>query len=191
MVERRKPTPEQLKAVASTLRLRILRLCNDREWTNKELADRLNRDPATILHHLRLLVAADLIEPVAVRQGKSGAYEKPYRSTGLSWQLSFDRPAEDEGEEGEVAMLIAFRQELREAGNDSIVELSRFSLHLDDDALQTFTDQFQALIDEYVGNDEDRRTQSAPAHGGLLVIHRIADPADSGAESPPNATPTP
>ena len=74
------------------MRLRILRLCSDREWTNKELADRLQRDPATILHHVRLLVDAGLIEPVGVRQGASGAYEKPYRSTGLSWQLSFERP---------------------------------------------------------------------------------------------------
>src|SRR6185436_17191183 len=94
------PTPAQIKAVASPLRLRILRLCNDREWTNKELADRLERDPATILHHLRLLVDAGLIEAMDVRQGKSGAYEKPYRSTGISWQLSFERAAVDEEQEG-------------------------------------------------------------------------------------------
>ena len=41
MIERVEPTPAQIKAVANSLRLRILRLCNDREWTNKELADRL------------------------------------------------------------------------------------------------------------------------------------------------------
>lgn len=32
------PTPQQIKAVASSLRLRILLLCNDQEWTNKERA---------------------------------------------------------------------------------------------------------------------------------------------------------
>ena len=147
----------QIKAVASALRLRILRLCNDREWTNKELADRLERDPATILHHLRLLVDAGLLEPVGVRQGASGAYEKPYRSTGLSWQLSFERPLEDEAEAGELAMLTAFRQELAEAGHDSIAELTRFHLHLDDDALGAFIARFLDLIEEYRVEDEARR----------------------------------
>ena len=176
MADRREPTPAQIKAVASPLRLRILRLCNDREWTNKELADRLERDPATILHHLRLLVAAGLIESVGVRQGKSGAYEKPYRSTGLSWQLRFERAAEDEDSEGEIAMLTAFRQELAEAGNDSIAELTRFNLHLDGDALARFTERFVGLIDEYHANDDARRQEGAPSYGGIVVVHRLAAP---------------
>ena len=175
MIERREPTPAQIKAVASALRLRILRLCNDREWTNKELADRLQRDPATILHHLRLLVDAGLLEPVGVRQGASGAYEKPYRSTGLSWQLSFERPLEDEAEAGELAMLTAFRQELAEAGHDSIAELTRFHLHLDDDALGAFVARFLDLIEEYRVEDEARRERGAPGYGGMIVVHRLAE----------------
>ncbi|MGH8946079.1 MAG: ArsR/SmtB family transcription factor [Acidimicrobiia bacterium] len=173
MVERSQPTAEQVKAVSNPLRLRILRLCNDREWTNKELADRLDRDPATILYHLRLLVDAGLIEPVGIRQGKSGAYEKPYRSTGLSWHLSFERPAEDE--EGELAMLTAFRQELAEAGHDSVAELTRFHLHLDDDAIRPFVERFVGLIDEYLSDDDARRQQGAPGYGGVIVLHRLAD----------------
>ena len=167
------PTPAQIKAVASPLRLRILRLCNDREWTNKELADRLDRDPATVLHHVRLLVEAGLIEPVGVRQGESGAYEKPYRSTGLSWQLSFERPAEDE--EGEVAVLSAFRQELAEAGNDSVAELTRFHLHLDVDGVASFSERLLALVNEYVGGDVDRRRRGLPGYGGVVVLHRLAE----------------
>ncbi len=167
MLERREPTPAQIKAVASALRLRILRLCNDREWTNKELADRLQRDPATILHHLRLLVDAGLLEPVGVRQGASGAYEKPYRSTGLSWQLSFEVPLEDEAEVGELAMLTAFRQELAEAGHDSIAELTRFHLHLDEDSLRAFTARFLDLIEEYRVEDDARREGGAPGYGGI------------------------
>lgn len=172
VVERSQPTPAQVKAVTNPLRLRILRLCNDREWTNKELADRFDRDPATILYHLRLLVDAGLIEPVGIRQGESGAYEKPYRSTGLSWHLSFETPAEDE--EGELAMLTAFRQELAEAGNDSIAELTRFHLHLDDDAVRVFAERFVGLIDEYLADDDARQQQGAPGHGGVMVIHRLA-----------------
>ena len=175
MVERREPTPAQIKAVASALRLRILRLCNDREWTNKELADRLQRDPATILHHLRLLVDAGLLEPIGVRQGVSGAYEKPYRSTGLSWQLSFEVPLEDEAEAGELALLTAFRQELAEAGHDSIAELTRFHLHLDEDSLRAFTARFLDLIEEYRLQDDARRDGGAPGYGGMIALHRLAD----------------
>ncbi len=174
---RRQPTPEQIKAVASSVRLRILRLCNDREWTNKELADRLERDPATMLHHVRLLVDAGLLAPTGIRQGPSGAYEKPYRSTGLSWQLTFGAAGpEDEDEEGEPAMLAAFRHELAEAGNDSIAELDRFHLHLDDDDRASFVERFIALIDEYIADDDKRRREGAPGHGGVFVLHRLADP---------------
>jgi DNA-binding transcriptional ArsR family regulator len=165
-----------MKAVANALRLRILRLCGSGEWTNKELADRLGRDPATMLHHIRLLVDAGLLEPVGVRQGASGAYEKPYRSTGLSWQLRFDAPVEDEDERGELAMLTAFREELAEAGTDSIAELTRFHLHLDEAGLQSFSERLRELIDEYREDDDARRDAGAADHGGIIVVHRLADP---------------
>ncbi|MGI8684885.1 MAG: ArsR/SmtB family transcription factor [Acidimicrobiales bacterium] len=173
---RSEPTPQQMKAVANSLRLRVLRLCNDRAWTNKELADRLERDPATMLHHVRLLVDAGLLEPVAVRQGPSGAYEKPYRSTGLSWELRFDRAAEDEDGAGEPAMLAAFRQELAEAGNDSIGELTRFHLHLDEAGLDAFSERLRHLLDEFLEDDDARRRDGAPGHGGIVAVHRLADP---------------
>lgn len=179
MAEQRAPTPAQFKAVASALRLRIVRLCNDREWTNKELADRLGRDPATIHHHLRLLVDAGLIEPVGVRQGRSGAYEKPYRSTGLL--LNFDRAPEDEEEAGEPSMLTAFRQELAEAGNDSIAEMSRFHLHLDDEAVPVFVARVLAVVEEYRAGDDARREAGAPGYGGMFVLHRLADVPPGGA----------
>jgi DNA-binding transcriptional ArsR family regulator len=187
MIERQEPTPAQIKAASSPLRVRILRLCSEREWTNKELADRLERDPATILHHLRLLVDAGLIEPVAVRQGKSGAYEKPYRSTGLSWQISFGRLPDDEEQPGEVAALSAFNQELAEAANDSIADLERFYLHLDAETFTTFVERLCTLLDEYVLGDDERRAQGAPAYNGLLLLHRLGDltaPAPPRAEAP-------
>lgn len=173
-IERVEPTTAQIKAVASSLRLRILRLCNDREWTNKELADRLERDPATILHHLRLLVAAGLIESTGVRQGPSGAYEKPYRSTGRSWHISFGDNAYIPHEQGELTMLRAFREELAEAGYDSLAELSRFHLHLDDDELRTFITRLFQLLDEYQLSDRMRQERGAPSYGGLVALHLLA-----------------
>ncbi|HET7486916.1 MAG TPA: helix-turn-helix domain-containing protein [Acidimicrobiales bacterium] len=175
MDDRRHATPQQIKAVASSLRLRILRLCNDREWTNKELAERLGRDPATILHHVRLLVDAGLLAPAPIRQGARGATEKPYRSTGLSWQLRFDRPEEDEDEAGGLAMLGAFREELAEAGNDSIAELSRFHLHLDEEDLAAFTSRLRELLEGFIAGDDARRQGGAPDYGGIVVLHRLAE----------------
>ena len=175
MIERVEPTPAQIKAVASSLRLRIVRLCNDREWTNKELADRLERDPATILHHLRVLLDAGLIESTGVRQGPSGAYEKPYRSTGLSWQISFGDSAYEPDDEGELTMLRAFREELAEAGYDSLAELSRFHLHLDDDDRQEFLTRLFDLLDEYRLSDPSRRERGAPGYGGLVALHLLAE----------------
>lgn len=169
MTVRSEPTSEQIKAVASPLRLRILRLCHEREWTNQELAQRLDRDPSTILHHLRILESAGFIEAVGIRQGNRGAYEKPYRSTGLTWQLSFDVPPE-----GEPPMLAAFRQELAEAGNQSIAQLTRFHLHLDDAALASFIERFLDLIEDYRDDDTTRRDQGAPGYGGLVALHQLA-----------------
>lgn len=147
----------------------------DREWTNKELADRLDLDPSTVLHHVRLLVDAGLLESVGVRQGQSGAYEKPYRSTGLSWKLSFDQIIDDEEARGEPAMLNAFRTELHEAGHDSVAEMTRFHLHLDDEKLADFIDRFKTLVDEFADTDAGRRDAGQPGFGGMFIIHRLSE----------------
>ncbi|GAB3119342.1 winged helix-turn-helix domain-containing protein [Streptomyces calidiresistens] len=84
---RRPATMREAKALAHPLRARILRLCHQHDLTNKQLADRLERDPGTVLYHVRQLVAAGFLEQAPVRTGETGALEKPYRSTGLSWWL--------------------------------------------------------------------------------------------------------
>jgi DNA-binding transcriptional ArsR family regulator len=167
------PNEQQIKAVASATRLRILRLCNDREWTNKELAERLDLDPSTVHRHVRLLVDAGLLAPIAVRQGATGAYEKPYRSTGLSWKLSFEEVVEDEDAGGESAMLAAFRGELKEAGYDSIAEMTRFHLHLDDGSLVAFIDEFKEIVRRYAAAEQP--DANAPGYGGMFIVHRLAD----------------
>ncbi len=76
-VQRREATVREAKALAHPLRLRILRLCWQQELTNKQLADRLDRDPGTVLYHVRQLTEAGLLEPAPVRTGDTGALEKP------------------------------------------------------------------------------------------------------------------
>ena len=86
--------------MASAVRLRIIRLTYQDALTNKEIAERLGKDPATTLHHVRKLVATGFLEAQPARSGNRGAKEIPYRSTGLSWRL------DSVGYEAEVAEAI-------------------------------------------------------------------------------------
>ena len=104
MTERRQATDEEARALASALRLRILRICLDEGRTNQEIAQILGRDPASILHHIRTLVRTGFLEPQQERRGARGAREIPYLATRKSWQLS--TPAQDR------AMLDTFLEEV-------------------------------------------------------------------------------
>ena len=161
----------EAKALAHPLRQRILRLCGQRELTNKQLADRLGSDPGTVLYHVRLLVKAGLLQQAPVRTGASGALEKPYRSTGRSWWL--DDPLASAGEpDAMLAPVLAFQEELREAGPDSIATFERFFLHLSPDEVAELDRRIVAILDEYVETDEQRRDR--PVLGGIFVLHRLA-----------------
>src|SRR5438105_1523219 len=126
-MQRRETTVSEAKALAHPLRLRILRLCWQSELTNKQLADRLERDPGTVLYHVRQLSDAGLLEPAPVRTGESGALEKPYRAKARSWWL--DDPPNTEADAA-LAPIEAIQDELRAAGPDSVRIFVRFAVHL-------------------------------------------------------------
>lgn len=73
------------RALSSPLRLRVLRLCAFESRTNKELAELLDMNPGTMLHHVRTLVKTGFLESEPERAGVQGARELPYRATGRSW----------------------------------------------------------------------------------------------------------
>jgi len=163
-------TVQEAKAVAHPLRLRIIRLCGAEDLTNKQLADRLRRDPGTVLYHVRQLLAAGFLEAAPVRAGTSGALEKPYRSTGRSWRIDSTPAGELPG--GAMAPLEAFREEVAETGPASISTMSRFVLRLSADDLEALTGRIQAILDEYADTDESRSEH--PAHGGIFLMHRLS-----------------
>ena len=169
--ERRPATVREVKALGHPLRLRILRLAGQREMTNKQLAERLGKDPGTVLYHVRQLVDAGLLEPAEVRTGESGALEKPYRSTGRSWWL--DGPLNKADAEIRLAPLEAFEAELREAGPGSVQTFNRFSLHLSPEELDELDRRILAVLDEYIETDNQRLDR--PALGGMFVMHTLAD----------------
>jgi DNA-binding transcriptional ArsR family regulator len=95
-VWRRRPADEaESKALASTLRLRILRLALHEPRTNKQLAEALGRDPASVLHHVRTLVDTGFLVEQEVRRGPRGSRERPYLASGKSFYVETGGAATD------------------------------------------------------------------------------------------------
>lgn len=88
------PDPDaDARALASTLRLRILRLCLDEPRTNRELAEALARNPGSTLHHVRTLADRGFLVALPPRRGTRGAREVPYLATGRSWETDLPEGA--------------------------------------------------------------------------------------------------
>jgi predicted ArsR family transcriptional regulator len=171
-MKRRPATPEEARALANPLRMRILRLCLDEALTNKQLAERLGRDPGTVLHHVRTLVATGFLVPEEVRQGEKGALEKPYRATGMSWTLSLDANLATETNASQ-AMLEAFTAELEEAGPDAATGFSRLALTLNKASQEELQRRVLAILDEYVDRPADPDGEPL---GLFFAMHRRPSP---------------
>lgn len=145
---RRPATEAEAQALASAVRIRILRLCLGEVLTNKEIAQRLGRDPASVLHHVRRLVDTGFLEALPARRGTRGAREIPYRATGKSWTLRVGDPAE------KGAMLEAFLDELADAGGE-LVDASRFGVRLRPEDRAELSRRITAVFDEFVRRPPD------------------------------------
>ncbi|MEU6646787.1 winged helix-turn-helix domain-containing protein [Saccharomonospora sp. NPDC046836] len=145
MRQRRRATEAEASALASGVRMRIIRLTYAEALTNKELAERLGKDPATTLHHVRRLVETGFLEPQPPRKGNRGAKEIPYLSTGLSWQLD-NCDSEGIGE----AMLEAFLAEVAETGPGEL-DQSRLVVQIPAEEREEFRRRLAELLDEYAG----------------------------------------
>jgi DNA-binding transcriptional ArsR family regulator len=161
---RRPATDAEARALASGLRLQILRMTLDEPLTNKEIAERLARNPASVLHHVRTLVDTGFLVAEDVRRGTRGAREVPYRATGKSWYLA-DPPAV------ERAMLDAFLAEAARVPLDRL-EMKRLGLRLSPADLTEFRDRLQGLLDEFA---ERPRVPGAPAWSVFVALHPEAD----------------
>ncbi|MGW5054409.1 ArsR/SmtB family transcription factor [Actinokineospora sp. NPDC004072] len=139
------PTPVDVAALGSAVRLRIIRLTHQRPLTNREIADHLGRDPATTLHHVRKLVDAGFLEALPVRRGNRGAREIPYRSTGRSWQI--DQPGRGNRDVAE-AVLQAY---LAEVGEIDFADLqqSRLVVQVDEAGRAELMQRIQDVLDDF------------------------------------------
>ena len=147
--EKRKATDAEARALASALRLRILRLCLSEALTNKEIAARLGRNPATVLHHVRTLVDTGFLTAQPARRGARGSREVPYRATGKSWLMDIDDRTSRRD-----PMLAAFLEEVAAVGEQHL-QSSRLALRLSPDDLEEFRRRLHGLLDEYARRPPD------------------------------------
>jgi DNA-binding transcriptional ArsR family regulator len=171
----RPPTLQEARALAHPLRLRILRLCLDEAMTNKELAAALGERPATVLHHVRTLLATGFLREEPWRSGRRGATEKPYRATGKSAQL--DHGMSSGGSLRPVFEAVA--AEIDEAGPDAVIEGVRMPMRLGPGQLDELLDQVRALIASFPGPEEymSATDPEGDPYALLLVLHRRRVPA--------------
>jgi DNA-binding transcriptional ArsR family regulator len=137
--EPREATDAEARALASGLRLRILRLTLDEALTNKEIAEELGRPPASVLHHVRTLVRTGYLRAEEPRRGARGAREVPYRATGKSWYVNSSM--------GAGSMLDAFLSEIQAVPEDQR-DLARLGLRLSEEDLEEFTQRLYGLLRE-------------------------------------------
>jgi predicted ArsR family transcriptional regulator len=144
--ERRAATEDEARALASSLRLRILRLCLDVSLTNKEIAARLDRDPASVLHHVRTLVRTGFLTAEPERRGARGAREVPYRATGKSWTL--DVADQDDRMVRTGTLVQAFLEDVQRVGVEN-VDSTRMGLRLTPAEHEELTRRLYELIEEF------------------------------------------
>lgn len=151
--ERRRATEAEAQAIASTVRLRILRLCLDEALTNRQIADRLDRHPATILYHVRRLVDTGFLSALPARRGTRGAREIPYRATGKSWTVDVTETTTGPAPLTH-AMLEAFLDELDESGGE-LADATRLALWLTEADRDELARRLQALWEEFKQRSAD------------------------------------
>ena len=157
--ERRDATDAEAKALASGVRLRMLRLCLDEPLSNREIATKLDLNPATALHHVRMLVGTGFLEAQEERRGKRGSREIPYRATGKSWYVNT----------GDMThpMIDAFVAEFDSAPYEDRT-MGRMAAMLTVDEVEEFRDRIQELFEDFKSR---RKTKDAQQWALFIAMH--------------------
>lgn len=151
--ERRPATDAERRALASVVRLRILRMCLYEPLTNRQIAERLHMNPATALHHVRRLADLGFLVAGDVQRGRRGAREIPYRATGKSWTLDMGDPTSAPRGRA-LTLLRTFLAEVAEVP-ESAVSTIRLGLQLSAEHEEEFRSRLAGLLDEFAKRPHD------------------------------------
>ncbi|GAA1976066.1 winged helix-turn-helix domain-containing protein [Microbacterium pumilum] len=131
----------RMRAISSPLRLRVLRLCAWESRTNKELAELLDVNPGTMLHHVRTLVQTGYLAAEPDRAGAQGSREVPYRATGLSWRTPMP-------EGGNYILVETFLQQINGLADDQL-NVTWLGLKLNVEHKAELQERLYALLNEF------------------------------------------
>ena len=162
-VERRDATEAEAKTLASSIRIRILRLCLDEALSNREIAEATGLNPATSLHHVRMLADTGFLEAQEARRGKRGSREIPYLATGKSWFLNTGDMTTE--------MLEAFTAEFTAAPYEERT-MGRMAAMLTEDEVEEFRSRIDELFEEF----RSRRKKDGATQWGLFIAMHPSDP---------------
>ncbi len=176
----RRPADEaEAKAMASSLRLQILRLTLHEPCTNKEIAGALQRNPASVLHHVRTLVDTGFLIAQEPRRGERGSREVPYLASGKSWYLDiggYEKP------DGNDLLLQTFLEEARRLGFERL-QSSRLGFCLTEVDREEVLGRLYAVLQEIA----DRPSDPAGEPWGLFLALHPEAPAPLPEVAPPPA----
>ena len=148
---RREADEAEAKALASTLRLRILRATLHEPRTNKEIAAVLGLNPASVLHHVRTLVDTGFLIEQPTRRGARGSRERPYLASGKSFYVS---TGHERLVNGHDLLLDTFLEEIQGLAPGQL-EGARLGFRLTAEDRQRMQDRLQALLDEIAALPSD------------------------------------
>ena len=109
------------------------------------------------------LCATGFLASDEVRAGKRGALERPYHATGKSWQV---RLVPNAG--ATVSIIDAVREELIEAGSDSVLATLRLGVRLKASDIEELRAALGRLGEQFAARDDP----SGDAVGILGLVHR-------------------
>jgi DNA-binding transcriptional ArsR family regulator len=160
----RRPADEaEAKAIASPLRLRILRITLHEPHTNKEIAEALGLNPASVLHHVRTLVDTGFLIEQPTRRGPRGSRERPYLASGKTWYLQVGEP-EVVGDQD--LLLATFLEEIK--GLDpGLLDSARLGFRLSTEDRERVTERLQDLLNEIARMPSDPEGEPWSLYLGL------------------------
>lgn len=121
-------------------------MCLDQPMTNAQIAERLGRPPATVLHHVRTLAATGFLRALPAENGPRGSRPVPYLATRKSWMMDEHRSSRP--------MIEAFLQTTTDLGDDDL-GVARLGLRLGEEGHAELVSRLDELLQEFAARPPD------------------------------------